>query len=73
MNQTQRKQVATLVETLNAVHDELEQLSNDEQEKVDNLEGKFPDKVQDFSEAANALSDFRGRLEQLIGDMEEYA
>jgi response regulator of citrate/malate metabolism len=75
MNKTQRVRVGEIISKLEDVRQELEELSQEEQDKFDNLsEGlQQTEKGEELSKGAEDFADFARTLEELSGDLFDYS
>lgn len=73
MNKTQREWIEKFIEDLNAISEGIEDLSEQEQEKFDNLnEGmQAMEKFQKLQENADTLATAQELIEEAIGTLEE--
>ena len=75
MNKTQRVRIGEIISKIEDARQELEEISQEEQDKFDNLsEGlQQTEKGEELSKSAEDFADFARTLEELSGDLFNYS
>ena len=75
MNNTQRKQIAELIEKIQEVENDLNLLAEEEQNKIDNMPEnlQYSDKVERMQEVSEEIDQISGELNDIVIRLEEYS